>query len=822
MPWIGNGAGRDPSVLGYERNPELFWREYCQKWPEQISPENLKLMWKDAVKLEGFRNTPRVNPAWIQFHPQHAAYEWSTRSPGERPVLEHHHLGQGSRAVALPEELHDAYRTFHPKLQVVGDGDKPLKPVQPLQTGKRYQRSIDRDVRRGNLRSTDPKSDWTRPAKPPNSALAGRPASELRPPGSRHREAAHRGRRPAHHRRPTRGRPEEARFLPVGTEGTRTGICHRRQPGAHLSGHRIGRLPAVPRRPSAGTRLLAEFAAGVALQEAAAGLVVLLGLEAAAEPVGWVVTMSSDQDDQPDPATLRALDDALRRHGMEVNEHNRDEVYRALRDPVEIGSTPTYINTPTLAPPWSPLTPPPPAPAPDHSHAHKHPHQQDTHLEKNQAHDSDHALGAHNKQDDHKKQDEQKEHAPGKAPDELKKHDPDKASSEHKGQEPGKEHDEHEERAPDKRQPNSRAEAGHEKHSDSRKHAGAHGHGSSTATAHANKLQHSSSTPVAHPGQHEGSTTTATNDREADKAPPAGTRDKVPETTPVTPEEAKHYNVTRVYADGVDRADHTSWWIRKDGEPLGDVHSSTEPKLTVTKHGDEIYIQVSVSKDGGWPSGPTTRTFIWCRRRPRATPRPATHGRKARANRTNRRQRLQDAGVDAAALAPASVVDRGHATGKLSENGTFGSTATQDPTAERRSCHTRRTRHSQTPAFTGSHPRNSRRTTAIRLPPTRRRTRVRRPRAPSRRSLRPAKVPFDSSAYHKDSPNTPPLGEQQSGGPSAAAYSPDSSASRGGANQGPNHQAGHHGNMPAHVEHGPTSTNAQASQPDFKYNPRRG
>ena len=541
MPWIGNGAGQNSSVLGYERNPELFWREYCQKWPEQISPENLKLMWKDAVKLEGFRNAPRVDPTWIQFHPQHAAYEWSTRYPGERQVLEHHHLGQGSRAVALPEELHDAYRTFHPKLQVVGDGDKPLKPVQPLQTGKQYQRSIDRDVRRGNLRSTDPKSDWTRPANPPNSALAGRPASELRPLD------------------PVTGKPliadADLRITAGQLEAAQKKL------DSYLSGPRgrergfatVGSLALISVAIGSAVYLLsrddlqrardllAEFAGGVALQEAAAGLVVLLGLEAAAEPVGWVVTMSSDQDDRHDPATLRALDDALRRHGMEVNEHNRDEVYRALRDPVEIGSTPTYINTPTLAPPWSPLTPPPPAPAPDHSHAHKHPHQQDTHLEKNQAHDSDHALGAHNKQDDHKKQDEQKEHAPGKAHGEQKKHDPDKASSEHKGQEPGKEHDEHEERAPDKRQPNSRAEAGHEKHSDSRKHAGAHGHGSSTATAHANKLQHSSSTPVAHPGQHEGSTTTATNDREADKAPPAGTRDKVPETTPVTPEEAKHY-----------------------------------------------------------------------------------------------------------------------------------------------------------------------------------------------------------------------------------------------------------------------------------------
>ena len=145
--------------------------------------------------------------------------------------------------------------------------------------------------------------------------------------------------------------------------------------------------------------------------------------------------------------------------------------------------------------------------------------------------------------------------------------------------------------------------------------------------------------------------------------------------------------MTRVYADGVDWADHTSWWIRKDGEPLGDVHSSTEPKLTVTKHGDEIYIQVSVSKDGWvakWANHPDIHMVSTPTEGDTKNP-PPTDAKPERTGPTGANDSKTPA-LMLAALAPASVVDRGHATGKLSENGTLVQPRRKTPTAERRWC----------------------------------------------------------------------------------------------------------------------------------------
>lgn len=107
MRWVGHGPGQNSTQLGYERNAEKFWTKYFQKYPDHISPENLWRMWGS----KDFRS-PHVDDTWIQGHPAHAPYQGQ--------VIEHHHVGQGSRAVPMPEEMHDAYGVFHP-------GSKPSR-----------------------------------------------------------------------------------------------------------------------------------------------------------------------------------------------------------------------------------------------------------------------------------------------------------------------------------------------------------------------------------------------------------------------------------------------------------------------------------------------------------------------------------------------------------------------------------------------------------------------------------------------------------------------------------------------------------------------
>jgi hypothetical protein len=165
MPWVGKGPGVASSELGYLRDSNYFWREYAKLWPEQLSKENM-----DRVGT----SRPIVDDTWIKYHPEHAAYKGQP--------LEHHHLGQGSRAVPLPEKLHDAYTVFHPQRQVVGKGSGPLKPLAPLPT-QRQEREIQRHIKEGRI--PDVGIDPTRPPwgvnVPLSSALAGVPQSQLWP-----------------------------------------------------------------------------------------------------------------------------------------------------------------------------------------------------------------------------------------------------------------------------------------------------------------------------------------------------------------------------------------------------------------------------------------------------------------------------------------------------------------------------------------------------------------------------------------------------------------------------------------------------------------
>ena len=162
MPWVGKGSG---SELGYLRDSKYYWNEYAKKWGDQFSPENMERIKKGTA--------PVVDDAWLKAHPEHIAYK------GQR--LEHHHLGQGSRAVPLPEKLHDAYTVFHPKRQVVGSGSKPLNAIKEAPVG-RAEKETARHIK-GN-RITGPGIDPTAPPKhkiPRASALSGLPEAELKP-----------------------------------------------------------------------------------------------------------------------------------------------------------------------------------------------------------------------------------------------------------------------------------------------------------------------------------------------------------------------------------------------------------------------------------------------------------------------------------------------------------------------------------------------------------------------------------------------------------------------------------------------------------------
>lgn len=166
MPWVGKGKGVSSTELGYLRDSNRFWNEYKQKWPDQLSPEN---------KERAGTSRPVVDDTWIKFHPEHAPYKGQP--------LEHHHLGQGSRAVPLPEKLHDAYTVFHPKRQVVAEGSGKPNPITPGRTREQDQKEIDRHTRDKRIagEGIDPAHPPQAPDIPRSSALAGVPKDELKP-----------------------------------------------------------------------------------------------------------------------------------------------------------------------------------------------------------------------------------------------------------------------------------------------------------------------------------------------------------------------------------------------------------------------------------------------------------------------------------------------------------------------------------------------------------------------------------------------------------------------------------------------------------------
>jgi hypothetical protein len=157
------------SERGALRDAHYFWTEYAKKYPAQLSKKNM-----DAITGSKFR-LPKVDEVWVQFHPEHGGYLGDP--------IEHHHVGQGTRAVPLPEKLHDAYTVFHPERRELGTPEKAgTKDLSPVATN-RTERETLRHIKEGRIRG-DGISEKTPPSVPdipPSSEMAALPKEQLRP-----------------------------------------------------------------------------------------------------------------------------------------------------------------------------------------------------------------------------------------------------------------------------------------------------------------------------------------------------------------------------------------------------------------------------------------------------------------------------------------------------------------------------------------------------------------------------------------------------------------------------------------------------------------
>ena len=170
MPWVGKG-GLPSSELGYLRDSNYFWSHFQNAYGDRLSLANRTRIASGQA--------PIVNATWVQHYPQHAAYLGET--------LEHHHVGQGSRAVPLPETLHDAYTVFHPQRRVVGTPTGGTRALPPQPTRQHTEAEISRHVTEGHIRGPGitPGSPPSAPAVPASSEVAALP------PAATHAASAH-------------------------------------------------------------------------------------------------------------------------------------------------------------------------------------------------------------------------------------------------------------------------------------------------------------------------------------------------------------------------------------------------------------------------------------------------------------------------------------------------------------------------------------------------------------------------------------------------------------------------------------------------------
>ena len=97
-------SGNIVTKNGGIRNPKQFWKAWIEEYPETISPDNSALI--SAGK------SPKVDPVWIEYFPEHSPYMLDT--------LAHHHLGQGPIAYPLPMTVHNyspGFGIWHPNPQ---------------------------------------------------------------------------------------------------------------------------------------------------------------------------------------------------------------------------------------------------------------------------------------------------------------------------------------------------------------------------------------------------------------------------------------------------------------------------------------------------------------------------------------------------------------------------------------------------------------------------------------------------------------------------------------------------------------------------------
>ena len=144
MPFTGARRQRDSkghlrnksSELGYERDAGKFWREYDHTFDKHLSAEQKKRV------AEG--HSPVVDDHWIKTFPEHA--------PFRDQVLTHHHVGQGSFAVPLPEGIHRAHSALHPDRAVVGTPKKQTSPEEAQKILQKQQERVsgrqERELRR--------------------------------------------------------------------------------------------------------------------------------------------------------------------------------------------------------------------------------------------------------------------------------------------------------------------------------------------------------------------------------------------------------------------------------------------------------------------------------------------------------------------------------------------------------------------------------------------------------------------------------------------------------------------------------------------------
>lgn len=165
MPWVGKG-GTTSSELGYLRDPQYFWTRFKDRFPAAVSADNL-------TRIAGNRS-PVVDAQWVSVYPQHKGFMGQT--------LEHHHVGQGAKAVPIPSGLHDAYTVFHPQRRVVGTPQGGVKPLPPQPTRQQSQAEINRHAGAGRLGPGVTPGSIQAPAIPPASVLAGEDNPQRLPP----------------------------------------------------------------------------------------------------------------------------------------------------------------------------------------------------------------------------------------------------------------------------------------------------------------------------------------------------------------------------------------------------------------------------------------------------------------------------------------------------------------------------------------------------------------------------------------------------------------------------------------------------------------